>query len=144
MFDNFFNSIFGSLIESNPQVGLILIAFLLTLAITLIYKVATNQKEMKETKEELKEMQKELRALKDDPKKMMEKQKELMEKNMKMMGHSLKPMLFTFLPIIIVFGWLRNVYEPLGKIMFGLSWIWVYIIFSMIFSILLRKILKVY
>ncbi|MBL7147402.1 MAG: DUF106 domain-containing protein [Nanoarchaeota archaeon] len=144
MFDSFFNSIFGGLINQNPKLALILISFLLTLLITLVYKFTTNQKMMKETKEELKEMQKEMRGLKDDPKKMMEKQKKLMEKNMKMMMHSFKPMLFTFIPIIIMFSWLKNEYEPLGKVMFGLSWIWVYIIFSIIFSIITRKILKVY
>lgn len=144
MFDSFFNSIFGSLINWDPKIALIIISFLLTLIITVVYKLTTNQKMLKETKEELKEMQKEMRELKNDPKKMMEKQKELMEKNMKMMMHSFKPMIFTFLPIIIIFGWLRGVYQPLGKIMFGLSWIWIYIIFSIIFSMIIRKVLKIY
>ena len=144
MLDSFFNSIFGSLISWNCEYALILISFIITLIITLIYKYTTNQKMLKETKEELKEMQKELKGLKDNPPKMMEKQKQLMEKNMKMMIHGFKPMLFTFLPIIVMFSWLKNVYDPLGKIMFGLSWIWIYIIFSIIFSMVVRKLLKVY
>ena len=142
--DNFFNSIFGFLLDWPPQHSLIFISFLLTLLITIAYKYLTDQKFLKKAKAELKELQKEIKELKHNPTRMMEKQKELMQKNMKLMGHSLKPSLFTLLPLIIIFSWLRSTYAPMGKILFGLSWIWVYIIFSIIFSLILRKILKVH
>ncbi|MBS3143733.1 DUF106 domain-containing protein [Candidatus Woesearchaeota archaeon] len=115
MFDSFFNSIFGFLIDWSPLVSLLVISLLLTLLISLSYKFLTNQKEMKEHKDEISKLQKEMKSLKNSPKEMMEKQKILMERNMKMMKHNFKPMLFTFIPLIIIFGWLSSTlaYEPL-------------------------------
>lgn len=144
MLDSFFNSIFGFLINWNPLISLLVISFILTLIISLSYKFLTNQKELKQHKEEMDKLQKEIKSLKDNPQKMMDKQKELMEKNLKMMKYQIKPMLFTFIPLIIIFGWLRATYEPLGKMILGLSWFWVYLITAIIFSIIIRKLLKIY
>ena len=144
MLDNFFNSIFGSLINWNPLMGLLIISLILTLIISLSYKFLTDQKELKEHKEEMSKLQKELKELKDNPKKMMEKQSELMKKNLGMMKHQIKPMLFTFIQLIIIFGWLRITYEPLGKLIFGMSWFWIYLISAVIFSMIIRKVLKIY
>ena len=90
------------------------------------------------------DLQKEIKSLKNDPKKMMEKQKEIMDINLKMMKHNIKPMLITFIPLLIIFGWLRTTYDPLGKLIFGLSWFWVYLISAILFSIIIRKVLKIY
>lgn len=148
MLDGFFNSIFGGLIGWSPLVGLLVISFLLTLLISLSYKFLTDQKLMKEHKDEITKLQKEMKELKDNPEKMMAKQKILMEKNLKMMKHNFKPMLFTFIPLIIVFGWLRETYTqtytPMGKLIFGLSWFWIYLISAVIFSMIIRKLLKIY
>jgi len=144
MFDSFFNSIFGFLIIWNPTVGLLIVSFLLTLLISLSYKFLTDQKLLKEHKDDVTRLQKELKGLKDEPQKMMEKQKELMEKNLKMMKHNFKPMLFTFIPLIIIFGWLRETYVPMGKLMLGMSWFWIYLISAVIFSMIIRKLLKIY
>jgi len=139
----FFDSIFGYLIGWNKFVALIIISFILTLLITLVYKFLTDQHLMKSLKEEIKSHQEESKNHKDNPEKLIQIQKEAMEKNMKLMMHSMKPMLFTFLPIIIIFGWLRTTYTDwTGPL--GLGWIWVYIISSIIFSMTLRKILKVH
>lgn len=115
MLDSFFNSIFGSLINWSPLVGLLVISFILTLLTSLSYKFLTNQKELKQHKEDMNKLQKEIKELKDNPQKMMDKQKEIMEKNLKMMKYSFKPMLITFIPLIIIFGWLSSTmaYEPL-------------------------------
>ncbi|MBS3135204.1 DUF106 domain-containing protein [Candidatus Woesearchaeota archaeon] len=144
MLDNFFNSIFGFLIDWSPLAGLLVVSFILTLLISLSYKFLTDQKELKQHKEEINQLQKDMKLLKDNPQKMMDKQKELMSKNFKMMKHNIKPMLFTFIPLIIIFGWLRTVYTPLGKIILGLSWFWVYLISAIVFSMIIRKLLKIY
>jgi uncharacterized membrane protein (DUF106 family) len=144
MLDGLFNSIFGSLIDWSPLMGLLLVSLILTLIISLSYKFLTNQKELKQHKEEMNQLQKEIKGLKDDPKKMMEKQNELMKKNLGMMKHNIKPMLFTFIPLIIIFGWLRVTYEPFGKLIIGLSWFWIYLISAVIFSAIIRKVLKIY
>src|SRR3989338_2952709 len=142
MLDSFFNSIFGFMINWSPTVGLLVVSFILTLIISLSYKFLTDQKELKKQKEEMTQLQKEIKELKDNPTKMMEKQGELMKKNLGMMKHNIKPMLFTFIPLIIIFGWLRVTYE--GKLIIGLSWFWIYLISAVIFSMIIRKLLKIY
>ena len=144
MLDGFFNAIFGFLIEWSPLVGLLVISLILTLITSLSYKFLTDQKELKEQKEVVNKLQKEIKSLKDDPKKMMEKQKEIMDINFKMMKHNIKPMLITFIPLLIIFGWLKTTYDPLGKLIFGLSWFWIYLISAILFSIVIRKVLKIH
>lgn len=107
--------ILNELIKWNPLVILVIITFIMTLLVTLVYKYATNQRVMKETKEELKEIQKRIKADKDDPKKVLEHNKLMMEKQMGMFKHSFKPMLITLLPILLFFGWMNSnvAYEPI-------------------------------
>lgn len=90
-----------------PLLAILVISFLISLMITLIYKFTTDQKLMKDLKDEIKEFQTQLKTLKEDPEKMMEVQKRAMEVNMKYMMHSFRPTLFTFIPIILIFGWLQ-------------------------------------
>ncbi|RLG10826.1 hypothetical protein DRN69_08545 [Candidatus Pacearchaeota archaeon] len=122
----------------------------MSIFITLIYKYATNQQEMKRLKDELKELQKKAKEHKNEPEKVLEIQKELASKNLEYMKHSFKPMIYTFIPIIIVFWWLKGLYQDFGTILtipfvgWGLNWIWTYIIFSFIFSLIVRKAVKVY
>ncbi len=145
VFDNFFNSVFGWAIEADPLGGLIFISFVLTLLITLAYKFMTDQDLMKSVKAEMKEIRKEMKEFKDNPEKVMELQKKSMDKSMIQMKNSFKPMLITFIPLIIIFGWLRSVYaEEVVKFLWIDSWLWIYIIFSIIFSIALRKFMKVH
>jgi len=122
-----------------------IISFLLTLVTTLIYKYMTDQEVMKTLKADIKALQAKMKEHKDDKDRMMSFQKEAMTKNMEYMKKSFKPMLVTFVPIIFIFGWLRGYYEGLGNpdVFFGLSWLWTYIIFSIVISIGLRKILKI-
>lgn len=126
--------------------NLLILSAVLTFAMTLAYKYITKQKLMKELKDDMKSMQTEMKTVKDSPEKMMELQKKVMEKNLKYMMESLKPTLITFIPILLLLNWLREYYSVLGNpdILFGLSWIWIYILFSVILSIGLRKLLKVY
>ncbi|MDD5177733.1 MAG: EMC3/TMCO1 family protein [Candidatus Nanoarchaeia archaeon] len=143
MFDSFFNAIFGKLIQWDPLGGLIVICLVLTFIVTLIYKFTTNQTLMKELKVKTKEYQLEMKKFKNDPQKLMEIQKQAMDVNMKYMMQSFKPMLFTLIPVIILFGWLTSVYETTPIRFIGItSWLWIYIIFSMIFSIILKKVMR--
>src|SRR3989344_6433721 len=145
MLDGFFNSIFGGIIDKSPLGGLVLVSFILTLLITVAYKYLTDQELMKSLKQEIKDFQKEMKEFKHDPSKVMELQKKDMEKNMKYMVQSFKPTLFTLIPLIIIFGWLKNVYTVQTVSFIGItSWFWLYIIFSLVFSIVLRKVLKVH
>jgi uncharacterized membrane protein (DUF106 family) len=126
--------------------NLLILSTVISVALTLAYKYFTNQKMMKELKDDMKSMQAEMKSHKDNPDKMMELQKKVLEKNMKYMLESLKPTIITFIPILFILNWLREYYNALGSpdILFGIGWIWIYIIFSVILSIALRKLFKVY
>ena len=133
-----------------PAVFMIVISFIISIFITLIYKFTTNQGEMKELRNDLKILQQKSKEHKGNNEKILEIQKELASKNLEYMKHSFKPMFYTFLPIILVFYWLRHVYDSTGVILtiplvgWGLNWIWTYILFSFVFSLIVRKTMKVY
>ena len=153
--DGLFNWIFSPLIEGlGYRWSLVIISFLITLLITLAYKLFTDQSLMKALKAELKSLQKDLRKLKDDPGKLVKVNKHLMEKNLQYMKHSMKPMLFTFIPIIIIFGWLKKRFIVGGDLFSwgfhipffgtGIGWLMTYILSSIVFSIIIRKLLKIH
>lgn len=153
--DSFFNSIFGPLINAvGSRWSLVIISFILTLLITLAYKLLTKQELMKALKAELKTLQQELKKVKDHPEKFTRVNKQLMEKNLQYFKQSLRPMIITFIPIIIVFGWMRKTYLPAGDLFTwgfsipffgtGFGWLMTYIVTSIIFSIIIRKLLKVH
>ncbi len=98
--------VLSPLLSLPPLWGIIVISFILSLVISLIYKAVTDQDLMKRLKSEMKEFQKEMKELRNHPEKMMAVQKKAMETNMKYMTQSFKPTLFTFIPIILIFGWL--------------------------------------
>ena len=142
--DSFFNAIFGWALDISPLVGILVISLVLTLLVTLAYKFMTDQHMLKNIKDEMKDLRKQMKENKHDQSKIMELQKISMEKSLKQMKQTFKPMLITMLPLLVIFSWLRNTYNPIGPIVGSLTWIWVYIISSMIFSIILRKIMKVH
>jgi len=136
--------VFGWAINWSSLGGLFIVAFTLTLLITLVYKFMTDQKALKSMKAEMKELRKDIKEFKEDPQKVMALQKKSMESSLKQMKMTLKPMIITFIPLIIMFGWLRGVYTDLPIKFLGItSWMWIYIIFAVVSSIVLRKILKV-
>lgn len=112
---SFLDPFLGPLLGINPFLAILLVSFILSVLITVIYKLATDQELMKTLKQDLKEAQVEMKKFRDDPKKMMKVQEKAMQKNMKYMMHSMKPTLFTMIPIILIFGWLNAnfAYEPI-------------------------------
>ena len=93
---------------------------------------------MKSLKKRQKEIQKELRGCKDHCL-MKELNSEMMKITGVMFKSSMKPMFATIIPFLILFWWLRTIYVPV----MGNSWIWYYIGYSLVASIILRKVLKV-
>jgi len=145
MLDSLFNTIFGWAVGPSPLWGLLIVSLFLTLFTTLVYKFVTDQEVLKQIKGEMKEIRKEMKEAKDNPEKMLELNKRSMEKSMIQMKNSFKPMIITFIPLIIIFSWLKNTYEPIALNLLGIhSWLLIYIIFSIIISIILRKLLKVH
>jgi uncharacterized membrane protein (DUF106 family) len=115
----FLDPIFAPLLRMPPFWAIFIISLVLSLVITIIYKLMTNQSEMKSLKEDIKKHQKEMKANKDNPQKVMEVQKKAMEKNMKYMMQSMKPTLVTFIPVILLLGWLNAhiAYYPINPAM---------------------------
>jgi len=87
----------------------------ISLIITIVYKLMTDQNLMKQLKDEMKELQNEMKELRNNPEQMMEVQRKAMQTNSKYMMQSMKSTLITFIPIILIFGWMNaNIaYEPL-------------------------------
>jgi uncharacterized membrane protein (DUF106 family) len=135
----------GALLKWNITIGMILVVFLITLITTIIQKYATDQKGLKELKAEQKLLQEEMKKFKDNPQKMSElskKQMEFIPKTFKMTSRSV---LFTGVPFILFFRWFYDFFALMGQPKFFgfLNWFWFYFIFTMIFSSILRKYLKV-
>lgn len=115
VFETLLNPVFSPLLSMPPLASIAIIAFLISLIITIVYKYMTDQTMMKDLKTRQKDMQKQMKEHKKDPEKLMKIQKEAMELNMKYMKQSFKPTLITLLPILIIFGWLNaNIaYDPI-------------------------------
>jgi len=130
--------IIKELLIINPKLSVSIVAFFITLIMTLITKHTTNQNRMKELKEIQKACNIKLKDNSGNPQKMQEIQKEIMECSFELMKHSFKPLFITFIPLIIFFWWIRGIYTPILA-----GWLWWYIGVGVISSIVLRKILKV-
>ncbi len=142
--DSFFNFVFGWAISINSAFGLILISFIFTFLVTLAYKYFTDQDLMKQLKDDMKKLRKEMKEFRENPEKMIEIQKKSFEKSMQQMKMQFKPMLITLIPLLLLFSWLRVTYQDTGDVLFGLSWLWIYILTSILFSLTLRKVLSVH
>jgi uncharacterized membrane protein (DUF106 family) len=121
---------------------------ILSMIITLVYRFGTDQPVMRELKRELKKHQGHMRVHRKDPVKVSEISKKSMEVNMQYMKHTMKPMMITMLPFLLIFTWLRGQFSEL--IFFNLpvwphtlGWVGTYIIFSMVFTTVFRKLLNV-
>ncbi len=135
----------GALLVWNLTIGMLLVVFIITLITTLIQKYATDQKALKELKQEQKILQEEMKKYKDNPAKISElskKQLEFIPRTFKLTSRSV---LFTGIPFILFFRWFYDFFASIGEPKFFgfLSWFWFYLIFTMIFSSILRKMMKV-
>jgi uncharacterized membrane protein (DUF106 family) len=131
-----------------PLPFLLLISIVLSLIVSLVYKYMTDQTLMRELKKDLKKYQDAMKDARDDAAKTSELSKKAMAVNMKYMKQTMKPMLITMLPFILIFWWLKSVLVdviviPLSFWPGHLGWVGTYIIFSMAFTTLFRKLLKV-
>jgi len=143
MLDSLFNGLFGGLIEWSPAGSLIIISLIMSLIVTLVYKWTTDQEVLKSLKAEIKELQKQMKEFVSDPEKSLQIRKDLNQRVMKQFKSSMKPTLFTLVPFLILFSWMRAVYTPMGPLIIGLSWFWVYLIASVVFGQIFKKLFRV-
>ena len=115
MFDSALNFIFGPLLKLPPLAAIVILSFLISLFIVIIYRLMTDQKEMKQLKESLSEYQKKVKASTGDPEKALSIQKEMMSVQKDYFVKSMKPTFVTMIPILLIFGWMNAhlAFEPL-------------------------------
>ena len=139
---------FGNLLNWDILWGMSIIVFFITLLTTILQKYGTDQVALKGMKDEQKLLQEEMKKHKDNPEKFLELQKKSMEFIPKTMNLTMKPLLFTAVPFILFFRWFYDYFssaELVGFKFFGwISWFWFYFIASIVFSSILRKLLKVH
>ena len=126
------------LMSANPKVSIAVFSVIVTLISTLVQKHFTDQEHLKSLKKRQKEIQNEIKKAKE-PSVMQELNAEMLQLTGVMFKKSMKPMFVTMIPFLLLFTWLRSVYVPL----MGNGWIWYYLGYSVLASIVLRKVLKV-
>ncbi|MFH1787607.1 MAG: EMC3/TMCO1 family protein [archaeon] len=135
----------GVLLNWDVTWGMLILVFIISLITTLVQKYATDQKTLRELKKEQKILQDEMKKYKDHPEKMIELQKKQFEFIPKTMKLSMRALVYTGIPFILFFRWFMDFFTVMGNPKFFgfLSWFWFYLIFSIIFSSILRKMMKV-
>jgi|GEM_PF-761224 uncharacterized membrane protein (DUF106 family) len=123
---------------ANPKSSIAIFSIVVTLISTLAQKWLTNQEHLKSLKKRQKEIQKEIKKTKE-PSVMQELNAEMLKLTGVMFKSSMKPLFVTMIPFLALFIWLRSVYVPV----LGNGWIWYYLGYSVLASIILRKVLKV-
>ncbi len=133
------NPTLGVILNWNLYVGFIVIVALTSLILTLAQKYLSNQSELKELRKEQKLLQEEMKKVKEHPEKIAELNKKQLEFIPKTFNLTMKPLMYTSIPIILLFRWFGEYLNPI----FGGWWILYYIIGSLIFSSIFRKMFDV-
>jgi uncharacterized membrane protein (DUF106 family) len=135
----------GALLNLNLTIGMLLVVFILSLIITLVQKYTTDQAALKELREEQKKLQKDMKEARNDPQKMTELNKKNMELFPKQFKLGMGSIAYTAIPFVLFFRWFSDYFLAIGSPKFFgfLGWFWFYFIFSLIFSMILKKYMKV-
>lgn len=136
---------FEAFVVNNPLLAIILISATMSLFSTLLMKHFTDQEHLKTLKKRQKELNKEIREAtkKKETHQLEDLNKELVEISLTMMksSFSVKMMLITFIPVILLFSWLRGIYNPATPDAVPLlsGWLWWYIGCAVVSSMIYRK-----
>lgn len=149
-------NILVSFVQWNPLVSILFFSLLITFSLSFLYKKLTDQKEFERLKQRQKELQQEMKDCKD-ANKMADIQKELLQSSMGSMKLTFKPMMITILPLMLIIWGLQKLYLSIstingGNIIYwhkvlpiigdGGGWFFCYVISSLIFSMIIRKVFK--
>lgn len=134
----------GKLLDWNKTYGMLIVILAFSLIISLVQKYGTDQATLRELKKEQKILQEEAKKYKDNPEKLMEFNKKQLEFIPKTMEITMRPIIYTIIPFVLFFRWFHDYFSAVEFKFFGLlSWFWFYLIFSIIFSSILKKVLKI-
>lgn len=140
------NPSIGALLNWNILYGMIIIVALFSLITVLIQKYGTDQATLKEIKKEQKIIQEETKKYKDHPEKLLELQKKQLEFIPRTMEITMRPMIYTIIPLVLFFRWFTDYFSvivPPYKFFGFMTWFWFYLIFTIIFSTIFRKVFNV-
>ncbi len=135
----------GKLLEFNIDMGLIIVSAIITLFITIIQKYTVDNEALKQLKADQKKLQQNMKELKDNPEKLMQLQQESLAKAGEMFQISMRSFSYTAIPIILFFRWFSDYFaqfNPPVRIFGIFTWFIAYLISSIIFSIIFRKMFK--
>ena len=141
-----FDPTLGYLLDLNLKWGFAFIVFIIMFLTTLVQKYATDQEALKGLKEEQKLFKEEIQKYKDDPSKVMELQKKQLMHLPRTFELTMKPILYTAIPFVLFIRWFDDIFKNLGNpdIILSFGWFGTYFMLSILFSMILRKILKVH
>ncbi|VVB76586.1 Uncharacterised protein [Candidatus Tiddalikarchaeum anstoanum] len=135
-----------------PLIFTALIALLTSILSQLAFAFFTDKTFMKTGQEEMKKLQQELLKMKVDEQGYSEKQNKLLDLNMSIMTHTMKPTMVTMIPFLLIFLYAKSVIPteqplisfPVSLPFIGpsLEFIGTYILFSLIFTTIIRKIIR--
>ena len=138
------NPTVGKLLDWSANIGIAIISAIIGLFMTIIQKYTTDQETLRQIKKEQKILQAEMKNYKDQPEKMLEMQKKQFQFIPRTFEITLRPIMYTSIPIIILFRWFNDYFAINAVKVFGfLGWLWAYIILSMIFTTIFRKVFNV-
>ncbi len=135
----------GRILDYNHDLGMIIIAGFIALFTTIIQKYTVDNETLKKLKDDQKKIQADMKTLKENPEKLLQLQKESMQKAGEMMSLSMRSFSYTAIPVILFFRWFSDYFvkfSPPIKIFGFFNWFLAYIILSIIFSIIFRKMFK--
>jgi len=135
----------GALLNLNLTWGMFAIIFIISVFMTFVQKYATDQETLREMKKEQKILGEEMKKYREHPEKLLELQKKQFEFMPKMMKLGMRPIMYTGIPLILFFRWFLDFFNTIGDPRFFgfLNWFWFYLLGSIIFSSILRKVFKV-
>ena len=135
------NPTFGTLLNYNATIGLIIITAIMSLILTLVQKYTTNQEELRKLRAEQKILHEEMKKYKDHPEKLLELQKQQLAFMPRTMDITMGSMAYTAIPILLFFRWFYDYFAENPVKIFGfMGWIWAYLLLSIIFSMIYRKV----
>ncbi len=133
----------GKLLDWNVNFGMIIVAGIITLFITIVQKYTIDAETLTRLKKEQKDISEQMKQFRNDPTKMLELQKKQMPLMREIMEVTMGSTLYSAVPIILFFRWFADYFAAANVKVFGfMSWFWAYILVSIILSSIFRKIFK--
>lgn len=133
----------GALLSWHLVGGMTILVMLLSLFMTIIQKYTTDQETMGEMRDEQKKLHEEMKKHSPGSKEYTDLSMRSMKFLAPMMKMGMRPLAYTAIPIILLFRWFQDYFTLVDFKFWIFTWFWFYLVGTIIFSSIFRKILKV-